>query len=110
MSAFIHLFHIFVVGALFLYVGIRQKKIPTLLFPVLLGLGVFIILYHAYKAYTKINSGKSAWINYIHLFFVGPLLIIIGYNGVETSRKYYELLLMAGFASIGYHSYYLLQK
>jgi hypothetical protein len=36
------------------------------------------------------------------------LLIKIGYDGNKTSRKYFELLLMAGFASIGYHGYYLL--
>jgi hypothetical protein len=50
---------------------------------------------------------KSAWVNYLHIFLFGPLLIIIGLNGVDTSRKYFELLLMAGMASIGYHGYYL---
>lgn len=71
-------------------------------------LGIIIILYHIYKAYLKISDGKSAWVNYIHIFLIGPLLIIIGLNGVETSRKYFELLLMAEMASIGYHGYYLL--
>ena len=104
---FVHLFHILFVGGLFLYVGINSIKIPAFIFPFLKYLGILIIIYHCYKAYLKISIDKSAWINYIHIFLFGPLLIIIGLNGVETSRKYFELLIMAGMASIGYHGYYL---
>jgi hypothetical protein len=106
-NIFVHLFHILFVGTLFLYVGIVGNKIPLFMYPLLLYLGIIIIIYHAYKAYKKILIDKSAWVNYIHIFLIGPLLIIIGLNGVETSRKYFELLLMAGMASIGYHGYYL---
>jgi len=105
---YIHLFHILIVGSLFLYVGIIGNKCPQIIFTIVQYLGIIIILYHSYKAYTKIINNKSAWVNYIHIFLIGPLLIIIGYNGKETSRKYFELLIMAGMASIGYHSYYLL--
>jgi hypothetical protein len=104
----VHLFHIIFVGSLFLYVGIMRDKIPLFMFPFLKYLGILIILYHSYKAYIKITNNKSAWVNYIHIFLIGPLLIKIGYDGNKTSRKYFELLLMAGFASIGYHGYYLL--
>jgi len=105
---YIHLFHILIVGSLFLYVAIKGNTIPQLLYPILKYLGIIIILYHCYKAYVKITNNKSAWVNYLHIFLIGPLLVIIGYNGKETSRKYYDLLLMAGMASIGYHGYYLL--
>jgi hypothetical protein len=105
--AFIHLFHIFFVGGLFLYVSIKANKTPAFIFPILLILGIIIIIYHSYKAYNKIMDNKSAWVNYIHIFLVGPLLIVIGLNGLETSRKYFELLMMAGMAAIGYHTYYL---
>jgi hypothetical protein len=104
----VHLFHIIFVGSLFLYVGIMRDKIPLFMFPFLKYLGILIILYHSYKAYIKITNNKSAWVNYIHIFLIGPLLIKIGYDGNKTLRKYFELLLMAGFASIGYHGYYLL--
>ena len=104
----VHVFHILFVGSLFLYVSINGIKTPAFIFPLLMYLGIIIIIYHSYKAYLKISDGKSGWVNYIHIFLVGPLLIIIGLNGVETSRKYFELLLMAGMASIGYHGYYLL--
>lgn len=101
----VHLFHIIIVGSLFLYVGIKREAIPAKLYPFLVGLGIFIILYHIYKA----SQSKSPWINYIHIFLIGPLLIYIGYMNKDTSRKYYEILLMFGFASIGYHGYYMIK-
>jgi len=106
--AIVHLFHIIIVGSLFLYVGIQQTKIPSFFYPLLLGLGIFIIIYHIYKAFQKIKSGKNPWANYIHILLVGPLLIYIGYNNKNTPRFYYELLLMLGFAAIGYHGYYMI--
>jgi hypothetical protein len=107
--AIIHLFHILLVGPLFLYVGIKRDSIPSLMFPFLLVLGTIVILYHAYLAYNKFKQGLSAWVNYIHFLIIGPLLVYIGYHGLETSRKFYELLLLLGMSTIGYHGYYLLQ-
>jgi len=103
----VHLFHILIVGTLFLYVGIKRDSIPTYLYPFLLGLGIVIILYHIYKVYGYIKADKQYWINLIHIVIIGPLLVYIGYNRENTSRKYFELLLMLGFSSIGYHGYYL---
>ena len=106
---FVHLFHILIVGGLFIYVGINRDKIYKPIFTGLLYLGFLIILYHLYKIYGYIKANKSIWVNLIHVFIVGPLLIYIGYNGGKTTRKFFELLLMLGFASIGYHLYYLFQ-
>jgi len=106
-NTLVHLFHIIFVGGLFLYVGIQRDKIYKQLFPILLGLGIFIILYHMYKTYTYLKAGKGYWVNLLHSFIIGPLLIYIGYYGEKTARLYFELLLMLGFASIGYHGYYL---
>jgi len=103
----VHLFHILIVGTLFLYVGIKRDKIPIYMYPFLLALGIIIILYHVYKTYNYIKADKPYWVNLIHILLVGPLLVYIGYNRENTQRKYYELLLMLGFASIGYHGYYL---
>ena len=105
----VHLFHIIIVGGLFLYVGIVRDKIPKILFSGLLFLGFIIMFYHLYKVYGYIKADKGYWVNLIHIFIVGPLLIYIGYYGEKTSRKFFELLLMLGFASIGYHGYYLFQ-
>jgi len=106
-NTLVHLFHIFIVGGLFIYVGIKRDKISNLLFRILLGLGIVIIFYHIYKTYNYIKAGKGYWVNLLHIFIIGPLLIYIGYYGQQTARLYFELLLMLGFASIGYHGYYL---
>ena len=107
-SLFIHLFHILIVGSLFLYVGIARSNIPTFMYPILTTLGIIIILYHSFKVYKKLQVGMNPWVNYIHIFIVGPLLLYIGLNREKTQRLYFELLLMLGFASIGYHGYYLI--
>ena len=106
----VHLFHIIIVGGLFLYVGINIEKISKIVFSILIVLGIFIILYHLFKAYKYLNEGKGIWVNIIHIFLVGPLLIYIGYNKDKTKRLYFEILLMLGFASIGYHGYYLIKS
>jgi hypothetical protein len=54
------------------------------------------------------KADKPYWVNLIHILLVGPLLVYIGYNRENTKRKYFELLLMLGFASIGYHGYYMI--
>ena len=77
------------------------------MYPLLLLLGLLIIFYHSYKAYKYSKEDKGYWVSLIHILLVGPLLIYIGYNKENTSRKYYEMLLMLGFAAIGYHSYYI---
>lgn len=106
-DSFVHLFHVLIVGTLFIYVGINREKIYKPLFSVLLFLGFVIIFYHLYKIYGYLNYGRGIWVNLIHVFIVGPLIIYIGYNGEKTTRKFFEILLMLGFASIGYHLYYL---
>jgi len=105
----IHLFHILLVGPLFLYVGIKRDTLWPYMFPFLLGLGAFITVYHMYLAYNKYKQGISAWVNYIHFLIIGPLLVYIGYRGLETPRKFFEILLLLGMAAIGYHGYYLAQ-
>lgn len=106
-ESLVHLFHILIVGGLFLYVGTQRTDIPSALFPVLFWLGIFIIFYHIFKVYKKITQEKGYWVNLIHILLVGPLLIYIGHNREKTARLYFELLLMLGFSAIGYHGYYM---
>ena len=103
----VHLFHILIVGSLFLYVGLNRENNFEFMYPLLLYLGIIIIFYHIYKVYNYVKEGKGYWVNLIHILLVGPLLVYIGYNREKTERKYFEMLLMLGFASIGYHGYYL---
>ena len=107
-ESIVHLFHILFVGGLFLYVGINKDKIYSWLWNILYYLGLIIIIYHIYKVYGYMKVNKSIWVNLIHIVIVGPILVYIGYNREKTSRKFFEILLLLGFASIGYHLYYLL--
>lgn len=105
---FVQLFHIFIIGSLFLYVGIRRAEIPKFLFQILFVTGILIFLFHGYNAYRHLVKGESGWVNYIHMFLIAPLLVYIGYQQEETKRYAFELLLMLAFTSIGYHGYYLI--
>jgi hypothetical protein len=104
---FIRLFHILIVGSLFLYVGITKSNIPNFMYSILTTIGIIIILYHSYKVYKKLKLELNPWINYIHIFIIGPLLLYIGLNGKKTQRFYFEIVLMLGFTAIGYNGYYL---
>lgn len=101
---YVHLFHIILVSGLLFYIGTTGDKLPKFVFPFLIALGIFIIVYHIYKSLFK----KDAWVNYIHIFILAPLLIYIGIYQDKTPRKYFEIVLMLAFASLGYHLYYIL--
>lgn len=105
----VHLLHVFIIGSLFLYVGLKRNVIPKWLSFALVGLGVIIGFYHIYKAYLRIAQNAMPWVSFIHIFGVAPLLVFIGYKQDTTPRYMYELLLLFGFASIGYHGLYLVE-
>ena len=106
MDPYLSLAHIFVFAAFLLYIGIVQAKMPDMMYPVIFVFGLIVISYHAYKSFFV----KDAWINYIHIFIVGPLLMFIGLYKKGTPTKIFELVLMVAFAAIGYHGYHLLNE
>ncbi len=101
------LFHVFIVGPLFLYIGIKKEKINLKIYDLLYYLSILLIVYHIYRAYTKI-SHRVPWVNYIHIFLVGPLLYYISKKKNLSPPYYYELLLLLGFAILGHNGYKLL--
>ena len=103
----IQLFHIIVVFSLFIYIGITKTDIPDFLFPIILGLGAIIVLYHCYKIFV---DPDRAWLYLLHILVIGPLLIYIGYTGKNTERKFFEILLLLAFATLGYNAFYFLQS
>lgn len=109
-SLFVHLFHILFVTSLFLYVGTQRTNIPKFFYPFLLGVAVVIFLYHGYKTYIKLSSHMNPWVNLIHMLIIAPTLFVIGINKEQTPRFYFEILLMLGFASLGYHGYYMMTE
>lgn len=101
-------FHILVVVPFFLYVGFTRAANPEWIYNVLLGLGLFIFAYHAFKAAVRyIARSPYIWVNLFHALLIAPLLVYIGLYGKKTPRAGYELLLIAAFAALGYHMYNL---
>lgn len=107
---YIYIFHVLVIAPLFLYIGLVRNAIPDILFTILGVLAIVIFLYHGYQAYKKLSEGKSAWVNWIHLLLVVPLLAILARYKKEASRRYFEMLMLLGFASLGYHGLYLIRE
>jgi hypothetical protein len=103
---YVHLIHILIFSTFLGYIGIEQSKMPKFIYPIILSLGALVIVYHIYKTLFK----KDAWINYIHILIVGPLLVYIGLNKEETPRKAFEIALMLAFTSFGYHGYYMVSS
>ena len=104
----VSLFHIFAVVPFFLYVAFMRSAVSTYIFTAMLVLGVGIGLYHGYKALRRYQiQSPYLWVNLIHVFYVAPLLIYIGYYEKTTPRPAFELLAMIGFAALGYHLYSL---
>ena len=100
----IAIFHIIFVVPLFLVVGFLRANTPDWVYWVLLILGLFIAVYHLYKLFLRYtHKSGGQWINLIHVLFVAPLLVYIGYNKKESLRASYELLLLGGFGALGYH-------
>ena len=90
----IHLFHIFIVGALFIATGLRYVTLPTMIYTIL---GVIIFVYHTWRAF---NNNWSP-INVFHMLIVAPLLIAFAH----MKRNWmYDAFLALGAATIGYHA------
>jgi hypothetical protein len=104
------LFHVLVVVPLLFLIAFFRSDIPEWAFQCLLGLGVFVGIYHGYKAAVRYAANSQyLWVNLIHVLFVAPLLIYIGYNQKNTSRWAYEVCIMVGSAALGYHTYSLVK-
>lgn len=106
----IYMSHIFVIAPLFIYVGLARNAVPDFVFTLLGGLAGIIFFYHAYRAYTHLREGKSAWVNWIHIFLIVPLLLLLARFKKEASRRYFEMMLLLGFAAFGYHGLYFLRE
>lgn len=102
----INLFHIVFVVPLFLYIAIFRGMVPSWVYQSLLGLGLLVLIYHAYKVIILWKaSSPYLWVSMIHVFFVAPLMIFIGKSAYDTPRWAFELLALEAFAALGYHTY-----
>jgi hypothetical protein len=105
------LFHIFIVAPFFLYVAFMRGQLIPWVFMVLTGLGLVLLVYHAYKAVIKWKAhSPSVWVNIFHVLTIAPLLLFIGSQSYDTPRWAFEVLAMAGFAALGYHIYSIVME
>ena len=105
------LFHILIVSPLLLFVGFQRADTPIWLYHTLLVLGAIILLYHGFRLSIRLHDNSGyAWVNMIHILFVEPLLLYIGYHKKETPRSAYEMIMMLGFAALGYHLFSLVRN
>lgn len=105
----INLLHALLLGPALIYVGLMPDAVNEKIYTAMLVGGIVIMAYHAWRAYNKLKEDQSAWVNWIHIFLVAPLFIIIGYLKKDASRRYFEMLLMMGIAATGYHGIYLIR-
>ena len=104
------LFHLFIVVPFLMYIFVQRAATPDFIYNILFLIGLFILVYHTYKAMLRYSANSSSlWINLIHVILVAPLLIYIGYNTKKTPRPAYELLGLITFAAFGYHLYSLVK-
>lgn len=104
----INLFHILLVAPFLIWVGISRGNNVNGAFTALFIIGLFVTLYHGYKSWVRLSAGSGyAWVNLIHLLWIGPLLIYIGSKKKDTPRPAFELLLLTAFGALGYHMYTL---
>jgi hypothetical protein len=104
----IALFHLFVVVPFLGYVFVNRAATPEYIYNILFFVGIFVLVYHAYKAAIRIKSSSPMlWISLIHVLLFAPLMIYIGYMSKKTPRSAYELLGLITFAALGYHLYSL---
>lgn len=109
-SLYKRLIHIFLIGGLLLYAGIKKTNTSPFLYNVILITGIIVFIVHSFIAYQKVVNSRLPWVSLIHLFCVAPVLIYVGYYKNNSKFLFYELLLLLGFSSIGYHGYYLLKN
>lgn len=98
--------HVAFIVPFLLWIGFNRAATPDWVYSVLVGMGLLVLVYHGYKAVGRwFAKSQFLWVNVIHVLFVAPLLIWIGYYEKKTERPAYDMLLLIAFAALGYHLY-----
>lgn len=99
------IFHIFIVSAIFFYVGFARKKTVGWFYNLLGIFGVIIIVYHLYRL---INGGlKTRFWNYFHIIIVAPLLLATAYYKQNTPKVIYDIFIGLGAAALAINAYFI---
>lgn len=101
------IFHIFIITAIFLYVGFARSKTAIWLYYILGVIGLIIIIYHAYKLAFK--PLKHIFWNYFHIFIIGPLLILTAFYRNNSPTTFYDIFIGLGAAAFVINVYFLVR-
>ena len=94
---YLYLFHLLIIAPLFIYAGYNKNKSNHYIFLSLLVFGIINLTYHLYLLYNYYNKSKFInHINIMHILFVAPLLIYIGYFKHNTPSIYLDYLFIMG--------------
>jgi CDP-diglyceride synthetase len=100
--------HVVAIVPFLLWIGFNRAATPDWVYPVLFGLGLLVLVYHGYKAVGRyFAKSPLLWVNAIHVLFIAPLLLWIGYYAKKTEKPAYDMLLLAAFGAFGFHLYKL---
>jgi hypothetical protein len=101
--------HVVLFVPFLLWIGFNRAATPDWVYKVLFGFGILVLLYHGYKAVGRYFAKSPViWVNIIHVLFVAPLLMWIGFYEKKTERPAYDMLLIVAFGAFGYHLYKLI--
>ena len=104
----IGILHVVLIVPFLLWIDFQRAATPEWVYHVLFGTGLLILAYHGFKAVGRFFAkSQFLWVNVIHVLFVAPLLIWIGYHAKKTERPAYDMLLIVAFGAFGYHLYKL---
>jgi hypothetical protein len=99
----IYLAHILIIGPLLVYIGNTYGVgLTTWILNTLIITGLLLTIFHLYLTFKK--GVSSGFIYLLHGLIFGPLLIYIGLTGSDGFWGAYSVLMMIGFAAIGYHA------
>lgn len=108
MYLLIGVLHVVLIVPFLLWIGFNRAATPDWVYSVLVGMGLIVLIYHAYKAVGRwFAKSQFLWVNVIHVLFIAPLLIWIGYYEKKTERPAYDMLLLVAFGALGFHLYKL---
>jgi len=106
---FIELLHILFLGPLLVYTGNTYGNgLPKWYLYTLIATGFTVMLYHISLVYKK--GFRSGFMYLLHAVIFAPLLIYVGFTGEKAFWGAYSVLMMIGFAAIGYHGMKLVRK
>lgn len=100
------IYHSFIIGPLLIYIGGKKEKANKKIKDLFVLLAILAIIYHIEIIYKKQFTNSA--INFIHIFFIAPLLIYISKKEKKTNEEY-NIIMIIGLVITFYFLYNLIE-